>query len=155
MDLQGINSYWDVQGTSVYIHICPPVSCSSDSSQGCCVLGEEQDIWLPHGGLLHLLQISTHFKPWDRRQPSINLQTQTLMETHRLPITGPRGPPSPINTGHLHKEAWLWWVLCLVAQFCPTLCSSMDCSPPGSSICGILQASILEWAAISYSRRSS
>ena len=28
----------------------------------------------------------------------------------------------------------------------------MDCSPPGSSVCGILQARILEWVAISYSR---
>ena len=30
-----------------------------------------------------------------------------------------------------------------------------DCSPPGSSVCGISQARILEWVAISYSRRSS
>ena len=33
-------------------------------------------------------------------------------------------------------------------QTCPTLCDPMDCSPPGSSICGILQARILEWVAI-------
>ena len=32
-----------------------------------------------------------------------------------------------------------------VAQSCPTLCDSMDCSPPGSSVHGILQARILEW----------
>ena len=32
---------------------------------------------------------------------------------------------------------------------------SMDCSPPGSSVCGIPQARILEWVAISFSRRSS
>ena len=31
-------------------------------------------------------------------------------------------------------------VLCLVAQACPTLCGPMDCSPPGSSVLGILQA---------------
>ena len=35
------------------------------------------------------------------------------------------------------------------------LCDPMDCSLPGSSIHGILQASILEWVAISFSRRSS
>ena len=40
----------------------------------------------------------------------------------------------------------------LVAQSCPALCNSMDCSPPGSSICGIFQARILEWVAISSSR---
>ena len=32
-------------------------------------------------------------------------------------------------------------------QPCPTLCDSMDCSPPGSSVHGILQARILEWVA--------
>ena len=30
---------------------------------------------------------------------------------------------------------------------CPTLCNPMDCSPPGSSVHGILQARILEWVA--------
>ncbi|MES6266278.1 hypothetical protein U6R57_12305, partial [Cutibacterium acnes] len=42
-----------------------------------------------------------------------------------------------------------------VAQSCPTLCDPMDCSPPGSSVHGILQARILEWVAISFSRGSS
>ena len=36
-----------------------------------------------------------------------------------------------------------------------TLCDPMDCSPPGSSVHGILQARTLEWVAISFSRRSS
>ena len=36
-----------------------------------------------------------------------------------------------------------------------TLCNSVDCSPPGSSVHGILQARILEWVAISFSRGSS
>ena len=42
-----------------------------------------------------------------------------------------------------------------VAQLCPTLCDPMDCSLPGSSIYGILQARILEWVTISFSRGSS
>ena len=37
-------------------------------------------------------------------------------------------------------------------QSCLTLCNSVDCSLPGSSIHGILQGRILEWAAISFSR---
>ena len=36
-------------------------------------------------------------------------------------------------------------------QLCPTLCDSIDCSPPGSSVPGILQARTLEWVAISFS----
>ena len=43
----------------------------------------------------------------------------------------------------------------LVAQSSLTLCDLMDCSPPGSSVHGILQARILEWVAISFSGESS
>ena len=39
-----------------------------------------------------------------------------------------------------------------IAQLCPTLCDPMDCSLPGSSVHGILQARILEWVAISFSK---
>ena len=42
-----------------------------------------------------------------------------------------------------------------VTQSCPTLCNPVDCSLPGSSVHGILQARILEWVAISFSRGSS
>ena len=48
--------------------------------------------------------------------------------------------------------------LCVCAkslQSCLNLCDPMDCSPPGSSVHGILQARILEWVAISSSRGSS
>ena len=37
-------------------------------------------------------------------------------------------------------------------QTCPTLCDAMDCSQPGSSVRGILQARILEWVATPSSR---
>ena len=40
----------------------------------------------------------------------------------------------------------------IVALLCPTLCDPVDSSPPGSSVHGILQAIILEWVAISFSR---
>ena len=39
-----------------------------------------------------------------------------------------------------------------VAQSCPTLCDTMDCSLSGSSVHGIFQARVLEWVAISFSR---
>ena len=42
-----------------------------------------------------------------------------------------------------------------VTQLCPTHCDPMDCSLPGSSLHGILQARVLEWGAISFSRGSS
>ena len=42
-----------------------------------------------------------------------------------------------------------------VAQSCLTLCNSMNCSLPGSSVHGIFQASVLDWVAIPFSRGSS
>ena len=56
-------------------------------------------------------------------------------------------------------STWTWmhfhFLLVLVAQSCPVLCDPMDYSPPGSSFHGILQARILEWLAILFSRASS
>ena len=54
----------------------------------------------------------------------------------------------------LHLEIWPLR-RCLRAQSYLTLCHPMDCSPPGFSVHGILQASILEWVAISFSKGSS
>ena len=54
-----------------------------------------------------------------------------------------------------------WFIYCcmimmmLIAQSCPTLCDLRDCSPPGPSVHGILQARIQEWAVIHFSRGSS
>ena len=42
-----------------------------------------------------------------------------------------------------------------VPKMRPTLCDSMDCSPPGSSVHGNSQAKILEWVAIPFSKGSS
>ena len=46
-------------------------------------------------------------------------------------------------------------VSCVHAQSCLTVCDPMDCSPRGCSVFGILQARILEWVAIPFSRGSS
>ena len=43
----------------------------------------------------------------------------------------------------------------LLMRLCPTLCNPMECSPPGSSDYGMLQARILEWVATSFSKGSS
>ena len=53
--------------------------------------------------------------------------------------------PSPMHA-YMHAKS---------LQLCPTLCDPMDSSPPGSSDHRILQARILEWIAISFSRGSS
>ena len=53
----------------------------------------------------------------------------------------------------LHNS--LHFLMCLVAQSCQTLYNPTDYSLPGSSIHGILQARILEWVAMPFSRGSS
>ena len=59
------------------------------------------------------------------------------------------------QTGLWEKAAAPVGSVWLVAQSCPTLCDPMDCSPPGSSVHGILQARVLEWIAIPFSSGSS
>ena len=54
-----------------------------------------------------------------------------------------------------HLLQMLYHLCVLVSQLCPTLCNLMDCSPPDTSVHGILQARILEWVVISFSRGSS
>ena len=56
--------------------------------------------------------------------------------------------PSSVN-GHL--GSYISIQFSSVTQSCPTLCKPMDYSLLGSSIHGILQATILEWVAISFS----
>ena len=66
-------------------------------------------------------------------------------------------------SGVAHSWTWLKQlssssssiVYCEVTQSCPTLCDPVDCSLPGFSVHGILQARILEWVTISFSRGSS
>ena len=102
--------------------------------------------------------------------PSIHLST---VNSSPHPGTAPQSLSSSSYLlcllGYLHPcqgYVWLWQglsdshsicvcVCVLVAQSCPTLCDSMDYSPPGSSAHGILQARILEWVAIIFSRGSS
>ena len=55
----------------------------------------------------------------------------------------------------LTSSSYPYLLCCSASQLCPTLCNPIDCSPPGSSVHGIFQARVLEWAAIPFSRGSS
>ena len=88
---------------------------------------------------------------------------QEMLETQVQPL----GQENPLEVGtatHSSILAWripwteAWWAVVHeseseVAQLCPTLCNPMDCSPPGFSVHGILQARVLEWGAISLSQK--
>ena len=68
-------------------------------------------------------------------------QQSWLAQKEKAPMKM-EAPPKPARTS-----------ACVLG--CLTLCDPMDCSPPGSSVHGILQARILEWVVMSSSRGSS
>ena len=80
----------------------------------------------------------------------------TLCDPHRWqPTRLPRPWDSPgKNTGvgcHFLLQCMEVKSESEVAQSCPTLSDPIDCSLPGSSVHGILQARVLEWGAIAFS----
>ena len=98
----------------------------------------------------------------------------TLGNTHVSKLFSQIIPPSPSPTDpkslffmsvslllpciqyhHCRLSKFHIYALSEVVQLCPTLCDPRDCSLPGSSVHGIFQAIVLEWIAISFSRRSS
>ena len=78
-----------------------------------------------------------------------NLGTGEAEESGGLQSMGShRGQYNLVTTQH---PQMMLYILCLLTQSYLPLHNPMDCSPPGSSVHGISQARILEWAAISYS----
>ena len=79
----------------------------------------------------------------------------TIPWTHSYYRIAELGNTSKLYTGELSHFQFSSVHFSSVVQSCLTLCDPLDCSPPGSSIHGILQARVLEWVAISFSRGSS
>ena len=71
--------------------------------------------------------------PW-----TVACQVPMSMEFSRQEYWSGFPVPSPEKLPHPEIQTML--LLCLVTQSCPTLCNPMDCSPPGFSVHGILQA---------------
>ena len=80
---------------------------------------------------------------------------QQLSRDHLLPwlLSPGSGLLCSASEQHrLHLYNTLFTRQCL-SRSCPTFCDPVDCSPPGTSVHGILQARTLEWAAIPFSRK--
>ena len=87
--------------------------------------------------------------------PEIKLLSPA-MQADSLPLLPPRKPKSKVLCSiTVHKVICRCWCSAQSPQSCPTLCTSMHCSTPGSSVHGIPQAGILEWVAMPSSRGSS
>ena len=87
---------------------------------------------------------------------SLRLCLFTMMASLNPPniYQHPRGLVG-ISNIRRYSPLTLHWVKLLVAQSCLAFCNLMDCSPPVFFVHGILQARILEWVAIPFSRGSS
>ena len=102
-----------------------------------------------------MLDASKEYHKWEEH--NILYHFPALNPDH-LPNSNPDDYPWPKVLVQLGKRHC---IVCLetlksvhvcVAQSCLTLCDPMDCSSPGSSVRGILQARILEWVAMPSSR---
>ena len=91
-------------------------------------------------------------------------QAQIFFAVMSQHLGGVSTTPQLLNIELLRLSHWMSFILFLfslleseseVAQSCPTLCNPVDRSLPDSSLYGILQARILEWVAISFSRGST
>ena len=89
---------------------------------------------------------------WDLGEPSVMGKSLAYCSLSQLGVqTFSSLNLKPLNLINKPKEK----VKMLVTQSCPALCNPMDCSLPGSSVHGILQARILESVATPFSRGSS
>ena len=73
---------------------------------------------------------------------------------HLVPFRHPVTQTIRINLADFQVPSDSSVCACLVAQWSRTLCNSMNCNPPGSSVHGVFQARILDWVAISFSKGS-
>ena len=105
---------------------------------------------------------------FSRRDSVIFISLKKIYKPKRLRITTYvilkwiRNSQDTQDARELKNEPLTFMLMCTarqvkmsVAQSCPTLCDSTDCSLPGYFVPGVFQARILEWVAISFSRGSS
>ena len=131
---------------------------------------------------MHYVSVTVHFKTLKTGKNSRQFHSQSWPDPPSLQLhRGPLCPPYVCSTSLFsvlqadlsyfktfvcdspHLEGFIFASLPLgsvsvhakLLQSCPTLCNPMDCSLPDSSVCGILQARILEWVATPSSRGSS
>jgi len=82
-----------------------------------------------------------------------SLMSPALVGRSSLPLVPSRKPDISHSSFliNIYRSA-LFFLMCSVAQLCPTLCDPTECSPPASSVHGIFLTRIPEWVAISSSR---
>ena len=90
-----------------------------------------------------IVRLKGDSSPWNREESAISKGLGNRNSQQNCP-----GSVADLN------QFWpsLWYVQKLGTQLYPALCNTVDCSLPGSSVYGILQAGILEWVAMPFFR---
>ena len=86
--------------------------------------------------------------------PKPEYLNSSLFQTNHPSVPLPSLPPF-LDVLHINTRVRLCLLCAKLFQLCPNLCNSMDHSPPGSSVHGILQTRVLEWVAMPSFRGSS
>ena len=129
---------WDSPGknTGVGCHFllqCMKMKSESEVAQSCLTLSDPMDCSLPGSSVHGIFQARV-------------LEWGAIAFSERRYFRLKEGHGAGRGTSTFYFPS----VLLLITESCPTLCDPMDCSPPGSSVHGILQARILEWAVLHF-----
>ena len=107
---------------------------------------------------LHQVEVN-YMMPTSRKTPTEWNDYPCAYHTPTIPLPLPifkTFPWKPLESwGLLSTSYWGSLLVCLSPQSCPTFCDPMDCSMLGTSVHETLQARILEWVAIPFSRGSN
>ena len=107
---------------------------------------------------LHYIQFSLFYNPYYDKSSQIYYIHHCLLDCHnKYYISTEMNSYEEQSYQKRLKSSWhdLEFYCCVVRLLCLALCDPTDYSLPGSSVHGIFQARILEWVAISFSRKSS
>ena len=144
----------DFQFSSIHFLLIPSTKRNSE-----CIFSKIQSSGSPHFSSYHTFsmfmwsQLKFHAKMFFAVLTFICLSASWFLrvaDTCQSRIFNVLNLIFNLKTHQTYYEAWWqWWFSCWVVS---DSCYPVDCSPPCSSVYGILQAKILEWAAISFPR---
>ena len=155
---------WGIPGPAAVQHSCLEIALHVFMGWVCAMTSGSR----PHSALESVGLLDKQYTGWSKRHDSISCleigreehlgwmfwQINTRKALFSLALCSLSPHLGPGKEGF--EGGFDWNVNRLVGakslQSCLTLCDSMDCSPPGSSVHGILQTRILEWAAMPSSR---
>ena len=127
----------------------------------------ERKLSLPEGSGLQLSRsfhcVSWHYQRALKRKLTYSIFFLHIMEWKSCLVSFiwcqilyfPHTPLPPKMATAVGIVLFTFQRLAKLFESCPTLCNPMDCSPPGFSVHGLLQARILEWVAMPFTRGSS